>query len=96
MSLNPFKKVFLKIKSLVKRVNKNRKTIKILDLGGGIGINYKNEKVLNFNDYAKMILNLSNDLGCKLILEPGRMLVGESGVLITKVLYTKKNKKILL
>ena len=60
MSLNPFKKVFLKIKSLVKRVNKNRKTIKILDLGGGIGINYKNEKVLNFNDYAKMILNLSN------------------------------------
>jgi len=93
MSLNPFKKVFLKIKSLVKSVNKNRKTIKILDLGGGIGINYKNEKVLNFNDYAKMILNLSNDLGCKLILEPGRMLVGESGVLITKVLYTKKNKK---
>ena len=51
--------------SKIKSVNKNRKTIKILDLGGGIGINYKNEKVLNFNDYAKMILNLSNDLGCK-------------------------------
>ena len=92
-SLNPFKKAFLKIKTLVKKVNKNEKIIKILDLGGGIGINYKNEKVVHFNDYAKIILNLSNDLGCKLILEPGRMLVGESGILITKVLYTKKNKK---
>ena len=93
MSLDPFKKAFLKIKTLVKKVNKNEKVIRILDLGGGIGINYKNEKVVHFNDYAKIILNLSNDLGCKLILEPGRMLVGESGVLITKVLYTKKNKK---
>ena len=92
-SLNPFKKAFLKIKTLVKKVNKNEKIIKILDLGGGIGINYKNEKVIHFNDYAKIISNLSNDLGCKLILEPGRMLVGESGILITKVLYTKKNKK---
>ena len=44
----------------------------------------------------QIISNLSNDLGCKLILEPGRMLVGESGILITKVLYTKKIKKILL
>ncbi len=92
-SLNPFKKAFLKIKTLVKKVNKNEKIIKILDLGGGIGINYKNEKIIHFNDYAKIISNLSNDLGCKLILEPGRMLVGESGILITKVLYTKKNKK---
>ena len=48
MSLNPFKKAFLKIKTLVKRVNKNEKIIKILDLGGGVGINYKNEKIIDF------------------------------------------------
>ena len=93
MSLNPFKKAFLKIKTLVKRVNKNEKIIKILDLGGGVGINYKNEKIIYFNDYAKIISNISNDLGCKLILEPGRVLVAEAGILITKVLYIKKNKK---
>jgi len=96
MSLNPFKKAFLKIKTLVKRVNKNEKIIKVLDLGGGIGINYKNEKIIHFNDYAKIISNISNDLGCKLILEPGRMLVAESGILITKVLYIKKNMKLLI
>ena len=55
MSLNPFKKAFLKVKTLVKKVNKNEKIIKILDLGGGIGINYKNEKVIHFNDYANYI-----------------------------------------
>ena len=92
VSINPFKKAFSKIKTLVKRVNKNEKIIKVLDLGGGIGINYKNEKIIHFNDYAKIISNISNDLGCKLILEPGRMLVAESGILITKVLYIKKNK----
>jgi len=93
MSLNPFKKTFTKIIALVKRVNNNEKIIKVLDLGGGVGINYKNDKIINFNDYAKIISNISNDLSCKLILEPGRMLVAEAGILITKVLYIKKNKK---
>ena len=93
MSLNPFKKAFLKVKTLVKRVNKNERIIKIVDLGGGIGINYKNEKTICFDDYVKIISNVSNELGCKLILEPGRMLVAEAGILITKVLYIKKNKK---
>ena len=93
MSLNPFKKVFLKIKALIKKINKNEKIIKVLDLGGGIGINYKDEKIINFNSYAKIILDISNDLGCKLILEPGRILVAESGILVTRVLFIKKNKK---
>ena len=55
MSLNPFKKAFLKIKALIKKINKNEKIIKVLDLGGGIGINYKDEKIINFNSYAKII-----------------------------------------
>tara|TARA_Y100000590_G_scaffold459857_1_gene617943 strand:+ start:1576 stop:2841 length:1266 start_codon:yes stop_codon:yes gene_type:complete len=93
MSLNPFKKVFIKIKKLIKKINKEKKIIKTLDLGGGIGINYKNEKIINFDDYAKIILNVLNDLNCKLILEPGRILVAKAGILVTKVLYTKKNKK---
>ena len=44
MSLNPFKKVFIKIKKLIKKINKEKKIIKTLDLGGGIGINYKNSR----------------------------------------------------
>ena len=92
-SLNPFKRAFLKISRMVKKININQKIIKILDLGGGIGINYNNDKVINFNDYAKIISKISKDLDCKLILEPGRMLVAESGILLTKILYIKKNKK---
>jgi len=93
MSLNPFKKTFLKIKAFIKKINKNEKIIKVLDLGGGIGINYKDEKNINFNSYAKTISDMSNDLDCKLILEPGRILVAESGILVTRVLFIKKNKK---
>ena len=93
MSLSPFKKAFLKIKNFIKKINKNEKIIKFLDLGGGIGINYKDEKIINFNSYAKIISDISNDLGCKLILEPGRILVAESGILVTRVLFIKKNKK---
>ncbi len=92
-SLNPFRNAFLKIKSLINKINKNEKIIKVLDLGGGVGINYKDQKVINFNNYAKIILNISKELDCNLILEPGRILVAESGILVTSVLFIKKNKK---
>ena len=93
MSINPFKKTFLKLKKFINKINSKEKIIKVLDLGGGIGINYKNEKAIAIKDYVKIILNLCNDLNCKLIVEPGRMLVAESGILVTKVLFVKKNKK---
>ena len=93
MSINPFKKTFLKLKKFINKINNKEKIIKVLDLGGGIGINYKNEKAIVIKDYVKIILNLCNDLNCKLIVEPGRMLVAESGILVTKVLFVKKNKK---
>ena len=94
MSLNPFKKAFIKIKNFVKKINKNSKVIKILDLGGGIGVNYKkNDKSINLKDYVNFIKDLTNDLQCRIILEPGRMVVAEAGILVTKVLYIKTNKK---
>ena len=93
-SIVPFKKAFFKIKNFVNKINKNKRIIKYLDLGGGIGINYNNNKTINFNDYVKIIKNISNNLQCKLILEPGRFLIADSGILVTKVLYIKKSKKI--
>ena len=93
-SIVPFKKAFFKIKNFVNKINKNKRIIKYLDLGGGIRINYNNNKTINFNDYVKIIKNISNNLQCKLILEPGRFLIADSGILVTKVLYIKKSKKI--
>ena len=67
-------------------------SIDIIDIGGGIGINYKDEKPLNINDYSKLISNKFGFLNKKIILEPGRYLTAESGVLITKIIYIKENQ----
>ena len=66
--------------------------IDIIDIGGGIGVNYKDEKPLNINDYSELISNKFGSLNKKIILEPGRYLTAESGVLITKIIYIKENR----
>tara|TARA_B100000029_G_scaffold128913_1_gene122479 strand:- start:2140 stop:3402 length:1263 start_codon:yes stop_codon:yes gene_type:complete len=92
-SLMPYRKAFLIVKNLIKKINKKEKIIKYLDLGGGIGINYNNEKIINFKDYSKIITKIIKDIDCKLILEPGRIIVADTGILVSKVLYIKENKK---
>ncbi len=58
--------------------------------GGGIGISYKNEKTIDIDRYATQIQKLLKPLNCKILCEPGRFLVGDAGVLLTKVEYLKK------
>ncbi|MGI0439388.1 diaminopimelate decarboxylase [Helicobacter himalayensis] len=67
--------------------------LKFFDVGGGIGICYENEKTINLYDYAQGILGALRGLDATIICEPGRFLVAESGVLLTKVLYEKYNEK---
>lgn len=64
--------------------------INYLDVGGGLGITYDQESPPQPVEYAKGIVELTRDLGCTLVLEPGRVLVGNAGVLLTRVLYTKE------
>lgn len=64
--------------------------INYLDVGGGLGITYDQESPPHPVEYAKSIVELTRDLGCTLVLEPGRVLVGNAGVLLTRVLYTKE------
>ena len=92
-NINPFIKAFSKITKFIKKLNKNKIIIKNLDLGGGIGISYKNEKAISISTYAKKILSISKELKCNIILEPGRILIAESGILVSKVLYLKKGVK---
>ena len=65
--------------------------IRYLDLGGGLGIQYHDEKPPHPDEYGQQILEHLKGLKCTLILEPGRVLVGNAGILVTKVLYTKVN-----
>ena len=91
-NMNPFIRSFKKLNDFVKKINKNGHSIKYLDLGGGIGIPYKKEKVINHKHYSENVLKISKEFNCNIILEPGRVLIAESGILISKVIYIKKNK----
>ena len=72
--------------------------IKYLDLGGGLGITYQKENPPLPKEYAREIIAVASEIGCKLILEPGRVLVGNAGVLLLKVLYLKStsSKKFII
>jgi diaminopimelate decarboxylase len=69
--------------------------VRSLDVGGGIGIRYTNETPLAFAEYAKALPRklsaLAQEHGCEIFVEPGRSLVGNAGVLLTRVLYTKRS-----
>ena len=67
-------------------------TISFVNLGGGLGIPYRwdQEDPPLPNDYAEIVTALSNRLGAKLLFEPGRVITGNAGMLVTEVIYTKR------
>ena len=66
-----------------------------LDIGGGIGIIYdvNKDRIFKISDYAILVEENFADLGVEIIIEPGRFLVGASGILISKVIRVKKGEK---
>src|SRR6185312_4368235 len=66
-------------------------TISHVDLGGGLGIPYRddNEPPPHPDEYAKVVKRATRDLDCRLIFEPGRLIVGNAGILVTRVLFVK-------
>jgi diaminopimelate decarboxylase len=72
--------------------------IRYLDLGGGLGISYHEEEPPHPREYARAVVDELSDLRCALILEPGRVIVGNAGLLLMQVLYTKKteNKEFII
>jgi diaminopimelate decarboxylase len=89
----PFMEGLRKLKSLVEDLRKGGMEIQYLDLGGGLGITYEDEEPPHPIEYASAILEEIREFGCTLVLEPGRVIVGNAGVLVTKVLYTKENEE---
>ncbi len=63
--------------------------VKYLDIGGGLGITYKDEEAPHPGKYGKAVIDETKGLGVTLIFEPGRVMVGNAGILVAKVLYTK-------
>ena len=89
--LKPFVDALDRVLSLVDQLKKNNIQLSHIDIGGGIGICYQDESPPDFEIYIKEILNKIKGLNVKIIFEPGRALVGNAGVLLSKVEYLKKN-----
>lgn len=87
--VEPFVDALNKIKGLITTLKDFGITIKYLDLGGGLGIAYDEETPPHPNEYGKAILDTLGGSDYTLVFEPGRVLVGNAGVLVTRVLYTK-------
>lgn len=89
--LKPFVDALDRVLSLVDQLKKNNIHLSHVDIGGGIGICYQDESPPDFEIYTKEILNKIQNLDVKIIFEPGRALVGNAGVLLSKVEYLKQN-----
>ncbi|MCF2947819.1 diaminopimelate decarboxylase [Paraglaciecola aquimarina] len=92
--LAPFKQAFGMVAEFVSVLRKDGHDISIIDIGGGLGINYaEDETPPNKNDYAQIVKQQLGHLQCKIIVEPGRSIVGNSGILVSKVVYVKKGEE---
>ena len=89
--LAPFDDAFTLLAEFVRTLRGDGHTITHVDLGGGLGIPYRddNEPPPHPDDYAKLVKRATRDLKCRLIFEPGRLIVGNAGILVTRVLFVK-------
>ncbi len=87
--LAPYRAAFSKIAILSAEIRADGLRIDTLDLGGGIGIAYRDEAAPGIEDYGRVVDETVGNLGCHLVFEPGRWIVGPAGVLVTRVIYVK-------
>lgn len=90
--VDPFIEAMKRIRDLIVQIQDKGISLKQIDIGGGLGIIYDDETPPSPQDYAQAIKSQLKDLKLRFIMEPGRNLVGNSGVLLTKVLYKKQGE----
>ncbi|MBI5048457.1 MAG: diaminopimelate decarboxylase [Deltaproteobacteria bacterium] len=88
--LSPFVDALRKTKEIILTLRSEGVEVKYLDMGGGLGITYENEDAPHPSKYGKAVIDATRGLDVTLIFEPGRVMVGNAGILVAKVLYTKQ------
>ncbi len=91
-SMSPYRRALVRLASYFRDLARNGIRLDHVDIGGGLGIRYMDESPLTPEEYAKVLSKIVRPLGCTLLVEPGRTLVGPSGLLLTRVLYVKQNR----
>ncbi len=93
LSLEPYRAAFARVAGLVADLRNAGHTVSRIDLGGGIGITYRDETTIDFSAYGALVTEIFGDIDCQLVFEPGRALVGNAGVLVSTVLYVKEGEE---
>lgn len=90
LTLEPFQQALERVAGLVRDLRAAGLEVPRLDVGGGLGVRYRDEIPPSLEDYAATVIDAVADLGCELICEPGRVIMANAGVLLTRVLYRKE------
>jgi diaminopimelate decarboxylase len=93
IELAPFRRALQRLGGYLFDLRKQGIVLKILDVGGGLGVRYTDERPASRKAYAKMIAEVARPLGVQLLLEPGRSIVAEAAVLLSRVIYTKESSR---
>lgn len=93
--LGPFEDAFKCLAELISELRKQGHEISIVDIGGGLGISYQDDgpKPPELSDYAALAHSILGDLGCRILVEPGRSMVADTGILLSKVIYIKQGEQ---
>lgn len=90
LSAEPYKQGCDKGVKLIAELRKQGHDVTVLNMGGGFGIHYRKQEALPASEFAKVILPAVKETGCQLVLEPGRFIVGNAGILVSSVVFTKE------
>ncbi|MFY9530452.1 MAG: diaminopimelate decarboxylase [Candidatus Acidiferrales bacterium] len=92
LDLSKFDRAVSRMAAFVRKIARAGVELDYFDFGGGLGIRYTTEKPPKLEAYARTLVRAVRPLGCRLLLEPGRSLAGPAGILLTRVLYTKRSR----
>lgn len=91
LSAEPYRQGAAKGLSLIEKMRAQGHAIRYLNMGGGFGIHYRKQEALPASAFAEAILPAVKQGGCQLVLEPGRFIVGNAGILVSRVIFTKES-----
>jgi diaminopimelate decarboxylase len=91
LKTEPYRQGLEKGQVLIDRLRKQGHRIEYINMGGGFGIHYRKQEALPADAFAEVIVPAVKAAGCKLVLEPGRFIVGNAGILVSRVIYTKES-----
>ena len=91
MSIEPYLDSISSAKKLIQKLHTIGIKLSHIDVGGGLGIGYEDEKLVDKSEFVKSIINSLSDLDLNIIFEPGRSIVGDCGILVSQVQYVKES-----